>query len=748
MPATSVDDQATGVFQPIVATSGEELKLSMQRLWLTGRVMPVGARLMVHHVFQSNETKPIEVVYAFALPRDAALRRFRIKGDYFSAHSKLMPTPEAVKTYEAGIAAGSLSTLARQHGDGVINLTLGNVRPGETVTISLEIIAGVESRDNGFRFRFPFSLAPGYHPRVRAVEAEPGVGEMELPEDEFGDVILPRYHKDVSKLHSIGFDLQVEGAAAGIASPSHHIRTGEGGKVGLAIERDVPNRDLVIDGASLEKGPQVFGDQRHFAALIPSSAFGVKSDSPRRVVVLLDRSGSMQGGPIQQARKAIEACLGALSATDEFGLIAFDDKVESCSPTLLPATKDNRQKAREFLVGIDARGGTELLLGVEHAAVILKGAGDVLILTDGQVMGTEQILSKARAAGIRLHCLGIGSASQDRFLTLLARETGGVSRFVTANERVDVPAVDLFASIGRPVASDLRVEGALIQPEPPPAVFAGTPAVLFGEKATGFTLRWNGGSLDLRTEDRTHLSETMRLLQGARRITDLEARYMPQSKDRRQDKRVAERLRSLSEEYGLASREMSLVAVVSREGDRPDEIPQTRIVPVGMPEGTQFDAYFGAPTMAAPRATAAGGIAAKAGEFTRMFSATPVVARAAPQASAPPSPSAGLRSFFSKAKFDAKAAEAPIEDATAADHLLDLASQIEDDGGMPGKNPEDRARKTMEALEEFIADGNTLQSGAFRQHVARLLMYLEGVMDILPSKERLKAESIVRRLAK
>ncbi len=127
-------------------------------------------------------------------------------------------------------------------------------------------------------------------------------------------------------------------------------------------------------------------------------------------------------------------------------------------PALVPATREQRECARAFLKQVDARGGTELAEGVHQAAQVLGGAGDILIITDGQVFGTETILAEARATGIRLSCLGIGSASQDRFLTLLARETGGVSRFVTPRERVDLSAVELFASMGRPVASGLKAE--------------------------------------------------------------------------------------------------------------------------------------------------------------------------------------------------------------------------------------------------------------------------------------------------
>jgi hypothetical protein len=61
----------------------------MQRLWLTGQILPAGARLVVQHVFQSEEDKSLEVIYAFPLPRDATLRRFRVTGEGFEAHSEL-----------------------------------------------------------------------------------------------------------------------------------------------------------------------------------------------------------------------------------------------------------------------------------------------------------------------------------------------------------------------------------------------------------------------------------------------------------------------------------------------------------------------------------------------------------------------------------------------------------------------------------------------------------------------------------
>ena len=715
-------------FMPVSATTGKPLQLAMQKLWLRGRILPIGARLMIRHVFRSSEDKPLEVVYSFALPRDAALRGFRVVGEGFSVRSQLKPTEEARKTYEKGVAGGHLSTLATQYGDGIINLVLGNIRPGETVAILLEALAGVEFHEEGIRFRFPFTLAPSYHHNARAIEVEPREGEMELPEEEFGDLILPRYQADASDLHEVGFALSVwigQGLAE-VGSPSHGVRVRMDGeqqsRVSLAVDREVPDRDLVLDVrtrhplSAMLSGVGKDGKGR-FAAVVPSERFGKTPAAARRVVFVLDRSGSMEGPPIKQARKALEACLSVLSGTDRFGLVAFDDRVESFRPVLAEADKGTLNKARTFLKNVHARGGTELTQAVLEAAKLLAGeGGDILLLTDGQVFGTENILGKARAAGVRIHCLGIGSARQDRFLALLARQTGGVSRFLTPRERVDLPSVDLFASIGRPVASRVRahvegIPGSGVAPEPPASVFAGTPLVVLGETDGGgkgsLVVEWEtAGDSDKRDQvalplevSPDKLGETLRLLHGSRLITDLESEYTSESgaAARRQRKRLDERLRELSEAFGLASRAMSLVAVVERPGDKPGDLPKTVVVPVGMPQDVGFDAYFGGPAIAA------------AGSALGVMSDL-----LAEEDLEVPAPAA-----------EDEAEVGPPSEPGPEDRLLELAGQLEPDGGRPGANDFERAVRTLVALLAFLSEGHTASSGAFRIHVQKLTQFLE-----------------------
>jgi hypothetical protein len=366
---------------------------------------------------------------------------------------------------------------------------------------------------------------------------------------------------------------------------------------------------------------------------------------------------------------------------------------------------------------------------------MLDGGGDIMLITDGQVFGTEAILAKARAAGIRLFCLGIGSASQDRFLALLARETGGVSRFVTPRERVDLTAVDLFASIGRPVATGLKAT-AEVQPQPSDAVFAGTPALLLGEIADGdageIGLTWNGGSLAIHVpQSPAEAGETLRLLRGSRLIADWESRYPAEEAnaplDRRKQSRVGMRLVELSETYGLASREMALVAVVQRAGDHPGELPETRVVPVGMPQDTRFGAYFSAaprlqlgaslqavfpqPWRGAVKASAPGSKPTDSGfDFASIYR------------SSTPFPDDGLRLAIEQESDEMVAA-----DSRHSSDLITLAAMLEPDGGMPGDRLETRVARSVAALLAFVANGTTVNHGPFRLHARRLVAFLESL---------------------
>ena len=68
---------------------------------------------------------------------------------------------------------------------------------------------------------------------------------------------------------------------------------------------------------------------------------------------------------------------------------------------------------------------------------------------------------------------------------------------------------------------------------------------------------------------------------------------------------------------------------------------------------------------------------------------------------------------------------APPSAPDPEDRLLELAGQLEPDGGMPGASDFERAVRTLVAVLAFLSEGHTASSGAFRIHVQRLTQFLE-----------------------
>ena len=90
--------------------------------------------------------------------------------------------------------------------------------------------------------------------------------------------------------------------------------------------------------------------------------------TPANIAIVIDRSGSMQGEKIKQAKQAARMAVRRLDGNDIVSIVAYDDTVS----VLVPATKASDREA--ILAGIDrieAKGSTALFAGVS------KGAAEV-----------------------------------------------------------------------------------------------------------------------------------------------------------------------------------------------------------------------------------------------------------------------------------------------------------------------------------------------------------------------------------
>ncbi|MFC7241379.1 VWA domain-containing protein [Catellatospora aurea] len=162
---------------------------------------------------------------------------------------------------------------------------------------------------------------------------------------------------------------------------------------------------------------------------------------PQTLQVVLDRSGSMDSGRLDGAKTALLGLIDRLDPQDNFGLVAFDDRVE----LTVPAGKlTDKLAVKRAVAGLHARGGTDLsagyLRGLQEAKRVAgEGGARLLLVSDGHanagVTDPEAlggVAAKAYADRVTSSTLGFGLGYDERLMSAIAR--GGMGNELFAEE--------------------------------------------------------------------------------------------------------------------------------------------------------------------------------------------------------------------------------------------------------------------------------------------------------------------------
>lgn len=238
----------------------------------------------------------------------------------------------------------------------------------------------------------------------------------------------------------------------------------------------------------------------------------VAGRTPTDLIVVLDRSGSMQGPPISHAIASVRRLIDSLDPGDRFALVTYASSASTTIP-LAPATDVARHAWSAALSRIGVGGGTHMASGLDLAdAEIARArrpgrAARIVLISDGHANegdhSREGLLARTRRAvpgEYVVSTVGVGHGFDESLMTALADAGTGNFYFVSrADDLGDVFAGE-FASARTQLASALRVE---IRPEPGVRVLsaAGYPLIREGEHVV-----FHPGSLFAGQERRIWLS--------------------------------------------------------------------------------------------------------------------------------------------------------------------------------------------------------------------------------------------------
>lgn len=433
----------------------------------------------VDQVFYNPNDWVIEGVYMFPLPLDATVTNFTLWIDGEAVAGEVLDAQEARAIYEDIVRTMRDPALLEYIDQGAFKASIFPIPPQGERRIEIEYSQALTNENGLVRYVYPlntekFSVAP-----LENVSVNVDVRTNQP----IRAVYSPTHQVDVNNLSNT------------------HIRAG------YEESNVTPNTDFALYYSVGEteafhllsyRDPSDPVDSDGFFLLMLAPRPDVNVTAlPKDVIIVLDKSGSMDGDKFRQAQEALRFILESLNSEDRFNVISFSTGVDAFDNRLQPVREVD--DAIRWVDELSAIGSTDINRALLEASYMADRERPtyVIFLTDGLptegVIDSQMILnnlSNAAPSNLRLFAFGVGYDVDTFLLDSLAEAHHGRSTYVLPGERLDETISAFYANISSPVLTDLELDfGDLpvfdLYPNPLPDLFSGSQIVVVGRYREG-----------------------------------------------------------------------------------------------------------------------------------------------------------------------------------------------------------------------------------------------------------------------
>jgi Ca-activated chloride channel family protein len=605
----------------LVARGAETWELPLVHSDVDARISAHLADVELTQVFGNPWGDPIEAVYLFPLPDDAAVDAMTLRVGDRVVEGAIHRREQARAIYDAARRAGQTAALLDQERPNVFTQHVANVMPGEAVAVTIHFVDPLAYEDGGYEWAFPLVVGPRYVPPwgtgnsggAPSVAEDAAILDAPVSPQRTGNDVSIRVHVDAG-VRILDVD-----------SPSHDVEVERPGpslaRVHTPPHERIPNKDFILRWEVAGDAPQSAvlahraepREPGYFMLVVqPPAEEGLsqRDVTPKEMVFVVDTSCSMSGWPLEKAKELMQHAIAGMNPDDRFLVLDFDDSVSSLAPYPLPNSAENRRRGADFVRGFQGGGGTNMLAGI-RASLDLPAEREVLrtvlFLTDGYIGNEDEILAniEQRLGRTRLYSLGVGTSVNRYLLDRMAKLGRGTVQYLRPDEDAGPAVREFYERIRNPLWTDIEldwdgvdVDVAGAFPDPIPDLFSGQPLVLVGRYSRpgkGFlTVRGcvRGRPREMRVPvelpewDEAHAS--LRALWARSVVEDLEGRQRG-----REVPEIAEEITQVALRHGLMTRYTSFVAVERRVVNESGGAERVD-VPLETPEMVDWEAATGA----------------------------------------------------------------------------------------------------------------------------------------------------------
>ena len=443
-------------FDEVVGLTNEDgEQVALQSVSAKGKLQGLLLEMTIRQQYKNSTKKTLETVYTFPMGWGATFMDLSVEIGGKRLSGVVTEKKEAEDRYEQAISDGDAPIMLEKNSDGLYTVNLGNLKPGEDAVIEYSYTQLLRFEEGHARLTLPTTIAPRY-----GDSDEGGIKKHHTTQTDF----LVEYPFTLSLLLSGGME------KATIECPSHQVQITQqedGVEVNLARSGFL-DRDFILNLSKLENqsffivtpDKQIGPEGCTVLASFCPPALANQKETNADIKILVDCSGSMEGDSIESAKRALHHVLSHLREDDRFSYSLFGSRVKHEFSSLKAVNQFNIGTASLLVSNTEAdMGGTE----IEEALLStfkLKGTekkADVLLITDGEVWDTSNIIAAAKNSGHRIFAIGVGTSPAETLLRELAEMTGGACELVSPKEDIETAIVRMFNRIHLQRAKEIEI---------------------------------------------------------------------------------------------------------------------------------------------------------------------------------------------------------------------------------------------------------------------------------------------------